>query len=102
MAEYLLYDRDKAAFINHMNKLLKQFSPPTELSSTNFIDIPGSGEEDKCIFIPGSPIEEKLLDVLISKHKLSYKVKKVNLKEMVSELESAYDKQDINMDGPYF
>ena len=88
MAEYLLHDRDKAAFINRMNKLLKQVQPNMELDSTNFIDIPGSGKDDKCIFVTENPIEEKLLDTLLDKRAFSYKIKKVNLKEMVESLRS--------------
>jgi len=84
MAEYLMYDRDKAAFINKMNKILKQVGPGLELDSTNFIDIPGSGDsEDQCIFVTDSDIEEKLLDTLIDKRSFSYTIKKINLREMV-------------------
>ena len=87
MAEYLLHDRDKAAFINRMNKLLKQVKPNMELDSTNFIDVPGSGgENDMSIFVTENPIEEKMLDMLIDKRSFSYKVKKVNLKEIVGSI----------------
>lgn len=85
MAEYLLHDKDKAAFINRMNKLLKQIKPNMELDSTNFIDVPGSGgADDMSVFVTENPIEEKMLDMLINKHSFSYKVKKVNLKEIIS------------------
>jgi hypothetical protein len=84
MAEYLIHDRDKAAFINRMNKLLKQVKPGFELDSTNFIDVPGNGEDDMSIFVTNNPIEISLLDMLISKRKFSYSIKKVNLKEIVS------------------
>lgn len=85
MAEYLLHDKDKAAFINRMNKLLKQIKPNLELDSTNFIDVPGNGSDtDMSIFVTQNPIEEKMLDMLIDKHSFSYKIKKVNLKEIIS------------------
>jgi hypothetical protein len=83
MAEYLMQDRDKAAFINRMNKLLGQIKPGLELDSTNFIDIPGSGEDDMCLFVTDKPMEEQLLDAMLDKNKFSYKIKKVNLKEMI-------------------
>lgn len=84
MAEYLMHDQDKAAFINRMNKLLGQVKPGLELNSTNFIDVPGDGTDtDKCIFVTDDPLEEKLLDTLISKKVFSYSIKKINLKEMV-------------------
>jgi len=84
MAEYLMHDKDKAAFINRMNKFLGQVKPGTELDSTNFIDVPGDGSDtDKCIFVTDNPIEEQLLDMLISKKVFSYPIKKINLKEMV-------------------
>lgn len=88
MAEYILYDRDKAAFINRLNKILKQLDPSVALDNTNFIDVPGSGSEDKTIFVTDNDIEEKVLDALIDKRKLSYQVKKVNLKEIVHEIKA--------------
>ena len=84
MAEYLMYDKDKAAFINRMNKMLSQVGPGLELDSTNFLDIPGSGgSEDQCLFITDSTIEEKILDTMIDKRSFSYSIKKINLKEMI-------------------
>ena len=41
MAEYLMRDRDKAAFINKMNDFLGQVKPGTKLNTQNFIDIYG-------------------------------------------------------------
>lgn len=89
MAEYLLHDRDKAAFINRMNKLLKQIKPNMELDSTNFIDVPGNGgADDMTVFVTDNPIEQKMLEMLIDKNSFSYKIKKVNLKEIVGSLRS--------------
>jgi len=86
MSQYLIYDRDKAAFMNKVNKLLKQLDPPQELGSTNFIDVPGSGTEDKTIVVTENPVEEKMIDALCKKRAFSYKVKKINLQEIVSSL----------------
>lgn len=84
MAEYLLRDRDKAAFINHMNKILGQMDPSLGLDSTNFMDIPGDNRsEDKTIFVTDDPQEISMLDTLVSKRSFSYPVKKIDLKEMV-------------------
>lgn len=86
MAEYVIHDKDKAAFINRMNKILKQMEPGFELDSTNFIDIPGSGtSEDMSIFVTEDPIEEKMVDMLVSKRAFSYPVKKISLKKMAKE-----------------
>ena len=83
MAEYLIHDKDKAAFINRMNKMLKQVQPGFELDTINFIDVPGSNTvEDMSIYVTENPIEEKMLDMLISKRAFSYPIKKVNLKEI--------------------
>jgi hypothetical protein len=83
MAEYLLRDRDKAAFINHMNKILGQMDPELGLDTTNFLDIPGSNKsEDKTIFATDNPQEIGMLDTLINNKSFSYPVKKVDLKEM--------------------
>ena len=84
MAEYLLRDRDKAAFINHMNKLLGQMDPKLGLVSTNFIDVPGDNKsEDKTIFATDDPREVSMLDTLINNRLFSYPVKKIDLKAMV-------------------
>jgi len=84
MAEYLMHDKDKAAFINRMNKFLGQVKPGMELNSTSFIDVPGDNTtDDKCIFVTENPIVEQLLDKLIDKKSFSYPIKKISLKEMV-------------------
>lgn len=83
MAEYLMHDKDKAAFTNKMNDFLGQIKPGTKLNTQNFIDIPGDGSDDKCIFVTDNPIEVELLDKLISKRTFSYPIKKINLKQMV-------------------
>ena len=86
MAEYLLRDRDKAAFINHMNKLLGQMDPGLGLDSSNFIDVPGDNKsEDKTIFATDDPREVSMLDTLINNRSFSYPVKKIDLKEMVKK-----------------
>lgn len=83
MAEYLIHDKDKAAFINKMNKILKQIKPGFELDTTNFIDVPGSNTvDDMSIYVTENPIEEKTVDMLVSKKAFSYPLKKVNLKEI--------------------
>lgn len=86
MAEYLLRDRDKAAFTGKMNKMLNQVKPGLELSMEDFIDIPDMGGDDMSIFVTEEPIQEKLLDMLIAKKNFSYKVKKVNLKSIVDSI----------------
>ena len=84
MAEYLLRDRDKAAFINHMNKILGQMDPSLGLDTTNFIDVPGDNRsEDKTIFATNDSTEVSMLDTLVSNRSFSYPVKKIDLKEMV-------------------
>jgi len=86
MAEYVIHDKDKAAFINRVNKILKQMEPGFELDSTNFIDVPGSStSEDVSIFVTEDPIEEKMVDLLVSKRAFSYPVKKISLKKMAKE-----------------
>lgn len=86
MAEYLLRDRDKAAFTGKMNKMLNQVKPGLELSMEDFIDIPDMGGDDMSIFVTEEPIQEKLLDMLIAKKNFSYKIKKVNLKSIVDSI----------------
>jgi hypothetical protein len=83
MAEYLIHDKDKAAFINKMNKILKQIKPGFELDTTNFIDVPGSNTvDDMSIYVTNNPIEEKTVDAMVSNKAFSYPLKKINLKEI--------------------
>ena len=91
MAEYVLQDKDKAAFINKMNKVLSQLQPGLGVDNTSFIDVPENKDDDKTIFVTGDPVEEKVLDQLISQKAFIFKVKKISLKEILKEI-----KQQIN------
>ena len=56
MAEYVLQDKDKAAFINKMNKVLSQLQPGLGVDNTSFVDVPENKDDDKCIFVTCDPI----------------------------------------------
>lgn len=86
MAEYVLQDRDKAAFINKMNKVLSQLNPGLGVDNTSFIDVPEQKDEDKCIFVSGNEVEEKVLDQLIDRKAFNFKVKKISLKEILQSI----------------
>lgn len=83
MAEYVLQDKDKAAFINKLNKVLSQLNPGLGVDNTSFVDVPEEKDEDKCIFVTGDPVEEKVLDQLIDRKAFNFKVKKISLKEIL-------------------
>jgi hypothetical protein len=89
MAEYVLQDKDKAAFINKMNKVLSQLQPGLGVDNTSFIDVPENKDDDKCIFVTGDPVEEKVLDQLIDQNVFNFKVKKISLKKILKEIRSA-------------
>lgn len=86
MKEYLIYDRDKAAFINRMNKFLKQLNPKITVNSDSFIDIPGEGEQDLTIYKTGTPEEGQILNTLLKNKMFNFKVKPISLKEIVSKI----------------
>lgn len=86
MAEYVLQDKDKAAFINKMNKVLSQLNPGLGVDNTSFIDVPEQKDEDKCIFVSGNEVEEKVLDQLIDRKAFNFKVKKISLKEILQSI----------------
>jgi hypothetical protein len=88
MAEYVLQDKDKAAFINKMNKILSQLQPGLGVDNTSFVDIPENKDNDKCIFVTGDPMEEKVLDQLIDQKTFNFKVKKISLKEILQSIKS--------------
>lgn len=90
MAEYLLQDKDKAAFINRMNKILTQIGPGLGLDQNSFVDVPENEDEDKCIYVAGSDVEERIVDSLIDKNAFSYKVKKIDVNEMLKEIKKEY------------
>ena len=103
MAEYVLQDKDKAAFINKMNKVLSQLQPGLGVDNTSFVDVPENKDDDKTIFITGDPIEEKVLDQLIDQKAFNFKVKKISLKEIlqsIKETKSIYDKFLDNPKNP--
>ena len=93
MAEYVLQDKDKAAFINKMNKVLSQLQPGLGVDNTSFIDVPENKDEDKTIFVTGDPVEEKVLDQLIIQKAFIFKVKKISLKEILKEIKQQINKQ---------
>jgi hypothetical protein len=87
MAEYVLQDKDKAAFINRMNKVLSQIGGGYGIDNTSFVDVPENEQEDKCIYIAGGPVEEKVVDSMIDQNVFSYKVKKISVNEILKEIE---------------
>jgi hypothetical protein len=87
MAEYLMQDKDKAAFINRMNKVLSQIKPGLELDSNSFVDVPAEEEDDdKTIFIPTNELEEKVLDGMMDRKVFSYKIKKIDATKILDTL----------------
>jgi len=86
MAQYVIQDKDKAAFINKMNKVLSQLQPGLGVDNTSFVDVPEQEDEDKCIFVSGNDVEEKVLDQLIDRKAFNFKVKKINVNEILREI----------------
>jgi len=86
MAQYVLQDRDKAAFINRMNKILSQVGSGFGVDQSSFVDVPETEDSDKCIYIAASDVEEKIVDSLIDKNAFSYKVKKIDVNEILREI----------------
>jgi hypothetical protein len=86
MAEYILQDKDKAAFINRMNKVLSQIGSGFGLDQSSFVDVPETEDDDKCIFIASTDVEEKVVDSMIDKNAFTYKVKKISVNEILSEI----------------
>lgn len=86
MAEYVLQDRDKAAFINRMNKILSQVGSGFGVDQNSFVDVPETEDDDKCIYVAASNVEERIVDSLIDKNAFSYKVKKIDVNEILREI----------------
>jgi len=101
MAEYVLQDKDKAAFINKMNKILSQLQPGLGVDNTSFVDVPENKDDDKCIFISGNDVEEKVLDQLIDQKTFNFKVKKISLKEILREIKRELGEAEYPSDSKY-
>lgn len=86
MAEYILQDKDKAAFINRMNKVLSQIGSGFGVDRNSFVDVPETEDDDKCIYIASNEVEEKVVDSMIDKNAFSYKVKKIDVNEILREI----------------
>ena len=93
MAQYLLQDKDKAAFINRMNKVLSQIGSGFGVDQSSFVDVPETEDDDKCIFIAASDLEEKVLDSMIDKNAFTYKIKKINVNEILREIKKQLKQQ---------
>jgi hypothetical protein len=91
MAKYfVLSDKDKAAFINQINKFLKQIDSTLGVDTNNFKDVPSIGEgEDLTLFMTASPWEEKVMDVLQKNKAFDFKVKEVNPKDMFIDIKES-------------
>jgi len=98
MAEYVLQDKDKAAFINKMNKVLSQLQPGLGVDNTSFVDVPEQEDEDKCIFVSGNEVEEKVLDQLIDRKAFNFKVKKINVNEILREIKRELGEAEYSSD----
>ena len=101
MAEYLLQDKDKAAFINRMNKVLSQIGSGFGLDQSSFVDVPETEDDDKCIYIASTDVEEKVLDSLIDKNAFTYKVKKISVNEILREIKRDLGKVEHPSDPKY-
>lgn len=88
MAEYLLHTKDKAAFLNATNKRLGQVNPETELDINSFIVVPGNGEDDKCVYVSADQTEQDMIDTMIDNKVFNFKVKKIDLKEIVESVKA--------------
>lgn len=101
MAEYILQDKDKAAFINKMNKVLSQLKPGLGVDNTSFVDVPEQEDEDKCIFVSGNDVEEKVLDQLIDRKAFNFKVKKISVNEILREIKRELGEAEYPSDPKY-
>jgi hypothetical protein len=101
MAEYILQDKDKAAFINRMNKVLSQIGTGFGVDQSSFVDVPETEDDDKCIFIAASEVEEKVLDSLIDKNAFTYKIKKISVNEILREIRRDLGEAEYPSDPKY-
>jgi hypothetical protein len=66
--------------------VLSQIGSGFGLDQSSFVDVPETEDDDKCIYIASTDVEEKVLDSLIDKNAFTYKVKKISVNEILREI----------------
>lgn len=88
MATFLFHDSNKAAFINGLNKLLKDNSIDYKISKRDVIDTPSADKAKFTIYVSDEP---QVVDILKqaekSKH-FDFAFKEIDLKEIINKSKS--------------
>jgi len=88
MATFLFHDRNKAAFINGVNKLFKDNSIEQEISNTDLIDTPSAKKAEFTIFITDEPQEAEILKQAEKDKYFSFPFREIDLKEIIEKSKS--------------
>jgi hypothetical protein len=88
MATFLFHDSNKAAFINGVNKLLKDNSIDYKISKRDVIDTPSPAKAQFTLYVSDEP---QVVDILKqaekSKH-FDFSFKEIDLKEIINKSKS--------------
>ena len=88
MATFLFHDRNKAAFINGVNKLFKDNSIEQEISNTDLIDTSSAKKAEFTIFITDEPQEAEILKQAEKDKYFSFPFREIDLKEIIEKSKS--------------
>jgi hypothetical protein len=85
MATFLFHDSNKAAFINGLNKLLKDNSIDYKISKRDVIDTPSPAKAEFTMYVSDEPqVIDILKQAMKSKH-FDFAFKEIDLKEVIAK-----------------
>lgn len=85
MVTYLFADKNKAAFVNAINKLLKNNELGYEVSSTDLIN-PSPSKTESTLFVTDDENEVYIMDDAIKSKYFKFPIEKVNIKNMKEQI----------------
>lgn len=92
MITYLFADKNKAAFVNAINKLLKNNEMGYEVSSTDLVN-PSPSKTESTLFITDDESEVRIMDNAIKTKYFKFPIEKVNLKNMKEQINKTKNKR---------
>jgi hypothetical protein len=88
MATFLFHDSNKAAFINGLNKLLKDNSIDYKISKQDVIDTPSVTKTQFTLYVSDEPQVIDILKQAVKSKHFDFAFKEIDLKEVITKSKS--------------
>jgi hypothetical protein len=85
MATFLFHDSNKAAFINGLNKLLKDNSIDYKISKRDVIDTPSAAKAQFTLYVSDEPQVVDILKQAVKSKHFDFTFKEIDLKEVITK-----------------